>query len=240
MTDFAAIEKAARAQGLTPRGGFHPEPADQVPPMVSGRPAGTLVLFGNVGSSLWESFSQSAEAADGQVDPLNRWSASVIGKMAKRLGGQPHYPFGGPPYIPFLRWAQKAECVFPSPLGMLIHPIYGLWHAYRGALAFAERIELPVRPDQSSPCDSCADRPCLSSCPVSAFTGTVYEVDDCTSHISNPGGQDCINLGCRARRACPVGTDFLYLPSQARLHMQAFLSAQLAAQQEIAKEKHGD
>ena len=37
----------------------------------------------------------------------------------------------------------RAEAVAPSPLGILIHPDYGLWHAYRGALAFAERLALP-------------------------------------------------------------------------------------------------
>src|SRR4030095_137820 len=43
------------------------------------------------------------------------------------------------------RWAMRAEAVAPSPLGILIHPDYGLWHAYRGALAFAERLALPPR-----------------------------------------------------------------------------------------------
>ena len=53
------------------------------------------------------------------------------------------------------RWAQRAEPLHPSPLGVLIHPVHGLWHAYRGALAFAEPIELPPRADLPSPCASC-------------------------------------------------------------------------------------
>ena len=31
-----------------------------------------------------------------------------------------------------------------SPLGILIHPDWGLWHSYRGALAFRERLDLPA------------------------------------------------------------------------------------------------
>ena len=42
------------------------------------------------------------------------------------------FPFSCPPFLPFLRWAERAEVVFPSPSGPLIHPVYGLWHTYRG------------------------------------------------------------------------------------------------------------
>ena len=39
------------------------------------------------------------------------------------------FPFGGPPHFPFQQWARRAEPVHPSPIGLLIHPIYGLWHS---------------------------------------------------------------------------------------------------------------
>ena len=32
----------------------------------------------------------------------------------------------------------------------------------------------------------------------------------------------CMDLGCRARDACPVGRDYRYAPGQANFHMQAF------------------
>jgi hypothetical protein len=38
-------------------------------------------------------------------------------------------------------------------------------------------------------------------------------------------GEDCMTLGCRARRACPVGREFTYVPDQAGFHMRAFLDA---------------
>ncbi len=31
-----------------------------------------------------------------------------------------------------------AEGLKPSPLGLLMHPEYGLWHGYRGAILFGE------------------------------------------------------------------------------------------------------
>ena len=36
----------------------------------------------------------------------------------------------------------RAEGLKPSPIGILMHPQFGLWHAYRGALLFDVEIEL--------------------------------------------------------------------------------------------------
>jgi hypothetical protein len=229
--DLATIEAAAAAEGLSLRGAFHPGPDDGVPDLAEGRAAATLVLLGNVGGSLWPAFSRTPELADGQPDPLNRWSERVVGGLAAALGARAFYPFGGPPYRPFVAWAKRAEPVRESPLGMLIHPDHGLWHAYRGALAFAERLALPPRDDRPRPCDGCADRPCLTGCPVGAFAapGPGYDVAACVGHLDGPAGADCLDLGCRARRACPVGRAMHYETAQARLHMAAFLAARRGA-----------
>ena len=219
--DLLEIERLAVAHGLHLRGGFHPMDGDGVPVLLDGRMPATLLLIGNVGGSLWPAFSQSVEAGDGAPDPLNRWTERVIGAIARAAGAEPLYPFGGAPYLPFQRWAMRAEPVAPSPLGILIHPDYGLWHAYRGALAFAERLVLPPRVERPRPCDSCAGRPCLSACPVGAFTGQGYDVPACLTHIASPG-RVCMAAGCLARRACPVGTTYGYGEAQARFHMSAF------------------
>ena len=222
---LAAVERATAIAGLHLRGGFYPTAGDGVPALADGRTPATVVLIGNIGRSLWPEFSGSAEAADGAPDPLNRWTLRVIGGIAREVGAVPLFPFGGPPYLPFQRWAMKAEAVAPSPLGILIHPDYGLWHAYRGALAFAERLALPSRVERPRPCDSCPDRPCLSACPVGAFTEHGYDVPACIGHIGSAAGDPCMSGGCLARRACPVGPAYGYAAAQARFHMTAFLAA---------------
>jgi hypothetical protein len=108
---------------------------------------------------------------------------------------------------------------------MLIHPVYGLWHAYRGALALRERLPLPAAETGAYPCDGCVDKPCLATCPVSAFGPGGYDVAACVGHIRTPQGEDCLALGCRARRACPIGRAYVYDPPQAEFHMEAFLGA---------------
>ncbi len=203
--------------GLILRGGFWPRGEDEVP----GAPA-TLLLVGNAGPAMWESFS--ALPIEGE-NALDQWSKCAIDAVADNLGATALYPYGGPPFLPFLRWAQKAEAVKPSPIGMMMHSEYGFWHAYRGALCFSERLGLPAVDERDHPCDPCDDKPCLGGCPVNAFSGGSYDVPACAAHLATDDGVDCMSLGCRARRACPAGAPYRYEPDQAAFHMQAFRGA---------------
>lgn len=213
--DLDTIRSRITEHGLSYRGAFHAE--------ASGK---TVVLVGFVGSQNWPAFAISPEATDGQPNPLDRWSTRVTTAIAGSLGATPLFPFDGPPFLPFQRWAQQAEPVHPSPLGILIHPDWGLWHAYRGALAFADWIDLPPPDPRPSPCDGCADRPCLTACPVGAFTSAGYDVPACVTHIAALAGAECMGVGCLARRACPVGAEHRHVPAQAEFHQRAFLGAQ--------------
>ncbi len=221
---YDGIVEAIRETGLTPRGGFHPRPEDEVPEVAAGTPSVTLVLVGNAGPEMWRRFQASAERRL-SIDPLNSYTRRVVGELAQNLDARALYPFTGPPFLPFLRWAQKAEPVWPSPIGPLIHAEYGLWHAYRSALAFATRIELPPMENAERPCDSCADRPCLGTCPVNAFSESGYDVPRCVAHVDAAAGAECLTGGCRARRACPVGRTYAYAAEQAEFHTRAFLEA---------------
>ena len=221
---LAAVEQAAGEVGLQLRGGFHPDAADLVPGLNEARPCVTIILLGNVGGAMWRAFRAAAEVK--RVEhPLDAWSERVIGALAERFDAVALFPFGGPPYQPFIRWAQRAEPVWPSPIGPLIHARYGLWHAYRGALAFGEHLDVPARESASRPCESCADKPCLTTCPVGAFSPSGYDVSACVRHIDTTAGQDCLDAGCQARRACPVGVEYYYGSEQAGVHMQAFLTS---------------
>jgi hypothetical protein len=202
-------------------GGFHPAPQDGVPPLADGAPSATAVMVGNAGGAMWERFRESRFAGT-EPDPLNRWTREVVDAVARELGAGASFPFDGPPYRPFQRWALRAETVWPSPIGILIHPEYGLWHAYRAALLFPVPLALPERSPATKPCDGCAEKPCLQTCPVSAFGPHGYDVARCVSHITRSEGADCLGRGCRARRACPVGRAYSYTPPHAAFHMAAF------------------
>ena len=223
--NYAEIAGTVVAAGFAVRGAFHPAADDGVPEVAADTPTATLVLAGNAGPEMWRQFS---DQRDPHTDRLDDWSRERLDALAAGLGARALFPFAKPP-LPFQRWARRAEDCHPSPLGILIHPDYGLWHGYRGALAFGERIALPEPGRRPSLCDTCPDRPCLTSCPVVAFDGRGYDVAACVRHIASPAGSACLDRGCQARHACPVGRAYAYEPAQAGFHMRAFLRARQAS-----------
>lgn len=227
MSVLQRIAAGLAPHGLILRGGFHPREEDGVPGLAPGRAARTVAMIGNAGAKggdpMWRAFSATRTRFPGK-DPMNDWTRSVIEPLARGAGAHALFPFDRP-HHPFQRWAMRADAVFPSPLGMLIHAEFGLWHAYRAALAFAESLPLPARKAAVSPCASCAAKPCLTACPVGAFFGSGYDVKSCVGFLESADGADCMDRGCAARRACPVGHDRAQEPDQARFHIAAFKRA---------------
>ncbi|HUV22448.1 MAG TPA: hypothetical protein VMZ32_11690 [Gammaproteobacteria bacterium] len=195
-----------------------------------------LALIGNIGSSYWAHFSQSVEFKDGAAHPLDRWSRRVAETIAKPLSLQALYPFDGPPYYPFQQWARRAESLEQSPIGVMIHPQFGLWHSYRFALlGTGFEVETagicePSAADspRASPCLDCASKPCLHSCPVAAFDVAGYAVERCFDYLQQTPQAECHQQGCLARKACPVAPKLSYVAAQGRFHLRAFLQAQQA------------
>lgn len=225
VSDLESVERAVVAAGFVTRGAFHVEDADRVPGVAPGT-AATLVLVGGAGRDGFEGFRASAEFADGAADPLDRYSERVIGALSRRLGARALFPHQGPPWPPFQRWAARGQSVSPSPLGVLIHPTHGLWHAYRGALLFAIHLD-GVSPQHpvAAPCETCDARPCLDACPVGAFSPDGFDGAACAAHLASPE-QVCLERGCLARGACPVAPGARYGAVQMQFHMRAFARSQ--------------
>lgn len=205
---YARIGAAARTHALAVMGGVQEE-------------GGTVVLLGPA-AGFWPHFQQSAEGRDGAPDPIDRWSTRVISALAEALGAEALFPFGGPPYEPFLRSAIDSGRAWQSPAGMLVHDVAGLMVSYRGALRFADTVELPA-PPAIAPCHTCVGQPCVTACPVDALSAARgYDVAACHAYLDTEAGQDCMSRGCRARRACPISQSFGRDPAQSALHMRSF------------------
>lgn len=186
----------------------------------------SLALIGNIGSSFWSEFTQSGEYQDGKADPLDRWSTRAAEDIAIKLGATALFPFQGPPYLPFQQWAKRAEGLHQSPLGLLIHPQYGLWHAYRFALLLPESVDYETTLP-GSPCESCIEQPCLNTCPVNAITTSGYDVEACAQYLIQNVEAQCYQKGCIARYSCPAGRKFRYVDQQSQFHLRAFIDAKV-------------
>ena len=212
---YAALQKAAKARHLTILGGFHAGPSDELPEGTR-----TLLMLGPDEPAFWPAFTTSPEWSDGAPDPMDRWSARIIGDWADELGAQALYPFGGPPFQPFYRWALRTGRIHASPVQLLVHDSAGLFVSFRGAIALQELIGLPDAPP--SPCDSCEGRPCTTACRADALTTEGYDVPRCKSFLRTPEGEINMTQGCAVRRACPVSQRFGRLPAQSAYHMAQF------------------
>lgn len=211
---FDDVTRAATQAGLDIFGAFHPRPEDRAPEGV-----GTMILLGPREPGFWPMFTTTPEYLDGAPDPMDRWSTRVIGALADFLGATAFFPFGGPPFQPFIRWAHGSGRAFQSPVGLLVHDTAGLMISYRGALGFAAAFNLPE--NSANPCLRCVEKPCLGACPVDAFGLGFYDVPACKADLER-AGNDCMMQGCRVRRSCPVSKTYARAAEQSAFHMRAF------------------
>lgn len=225
--DIGTITHRLAPLGLRILGALHCPPSSGILGEIR-----TLVLIGNAGGTFWPVFTawcaengETAITTPRDKAPLDRWTRHVLSPLAEAFDAKIFFPFEGPPYHPFQSWAVAARCAGPSPIGTLVHPRFGPWHAYRGALGFSRELDILTPQDGPTPCTSCPERPCLTACPTEAFAGGTYDTTSCVAHLKTAAGRDCIENGCHARHACPHGQEYRYPPEQARFHMLAFLRA---------------
>lgn len=217
------IRAALLPHGLFLRGTVNFAAGEAAPLLANGSPAASVVLVGNIGGSLWQPFDawRQRRPDRGGADPLDTWSKAVIQPIAEDKGAASYFP-SDPPWQPFQQWAMRAEDLSASPLGILIHPRYGLWHGYRGALGFGETLADSGEHALEHPCDGCATKPCISACPAAALAGGHFDLGLCRGHLRSEAGRvGCLAGGCLSRNACPVGAGHRYPPEQLRFHMAA-------------------
>jgi hypothetical protein len=188
----------------------------------AGLPAGTrtLLLIGPQEPGFWAHLTAGPEWRDGSPDPVDRWSRRVIGGVACGLGAKAVFPFGGPPWHPFYAWALRTGRTWDSPVRLLVNDSMGLFASFRGALALKEAVDVP--PPSPKPCDSCADKPCLTACPAGALTGAGYDLPLCHGFLNQPNGAQCMKNGCGVRNACPLSQAYARLPERSAYHMGQF------------------
>jgi|GEM_PF-79743 len=189
-------------------------------------PYSRLVLFGNGGGHLWEALKSSTMGRGiDSADPVDDFSQKLTEHFICHYlpAAQTHIFYPGPSSVSLMQLGALANWSHPSPLGLGIHPHYGLWFAYRAAFLTTAVLPLQRKELSARPCDSCVEKPCVTACPAGATSDSQpFDVQICYDHRLQ-SGSDCASQ-CLARAACPVGAEYVYSNQQTAHHYELSLS----------------
>ncbi|HEX4209843.1 MAG TPA: hypothetical protein VHY56_05585, partial [Candidatus Binataceae bacterium] len=134
------------------------------------------------------------------------------------------YPFIGEPTLNFIALGKLAGLGAPSLLGVLIHPVYGPWIAFRAALLLDFALDQPGEAAGFDPCPRCVSRSCITACPASAVNFPAgWDIPACLTHRVE-AETDCASR-CHARVACVIGPDHRYPDDELEYHHRRALAA---------------
>lgn len=182
----------------------------------------SIALVGNYGRRLWDQLPDIAQ----HEHPIDDYSRTEVERvLTEKLGTTgwtilfPGRSRGAVPGLQTL--GEAAGWHYPSPLGNGIHPLHGLWFAYRAVVAFdfafpeSRLSEVMSGANAASPCLSCVDQPCIGTCPASALViDRLPNLHACAGFRSSE--QSPCAERCLARESCPVGTQSRYADEQIR------------------------
>jgi len=175
-----------------------------------------LILLGNGGPSFWRALqAQTNTHPNNPVDDFSRRLAVSFVEDYLQANVRVLYP--GDSAVPLQQLGTLAAWHHPSPLGVGIHPYYGLWFAYRAAVLSDAPLTPTAAPQTTSPCAHCREQACLNACPASALAlPGPPDVKRCLNWRIAPDSS-CADT-CLARLACPVGAGQRYDEAQIRYH----------------------
>lgn len=175
-----------------------------------------LLLTGHGGRLFWEKLQ---EAGMETADPVDTFSTQLTQQfISDYLGNPPHlllYP-SGDYLVPLTQLGEWAGWSHPSPIGQGISAEFGVWFAYRTAVLVNGNFPTTPRLQTNSPCQSCADKPCVTACPAGAVQADGFQMSPCINfrlRTHSPCADRCL-----ARMACPVAPEHRYTLPQIQYH----------------------
>jgi hypothetical protein len=201
---------------------------------VADREVRSIIVVGNGGGDFWSAYKAYAVASPGwyqRENPLDDFTRVVVeGTLAPAVQAQgvsctPIYPFvGSSPKLNFMQLGKLAGLGGQSIVGVLVHPNFGPWIAFRAALLVDIEIEAPGDALGFDPCQTCIARSCVSDCPAEAVSSAAgWDLRRCLTHRVEQE-TDCAPR-CHARVACVLGPQHRYPDDELAYHHARALRA---------------
>jgi epoxyqueuosine reductase len=206
------------------------KPEYQVGAIVPG--ARSIIVIGNGGGAFWQAFKRHADenpdwmARDNPLDDFTRIVVEREVAPALARSGLSHtivYPFMSKgPTLNFMEAGKAAGLGGPSILGVVVHPVYGPWIAFRAAILLDALIDAPGEAYRFDPCPSCIPRTCISACPADAVSlSKGWDIPKCLTHRVEVEA-DCAPR-CHARAGCVLGPEHRYPDDELAYHQMRAL-----------------
>lgn len=177
-----------------------------------------LILFGNGGSRFWQSMQRHRTRIEQEADAVDNYFIRTIENLFD-VDSDHRIIYPGNHRLPLQALGKLAGWHHDSPLGLGIHPVFGLWFAYRGVImsntdftVLAENSDIP----SASPCESCDEKPCIAACPATAVTDSGFKVKLCSEYRLQSDSR--CQSRCVSRLVCPIGRDYRYVEDQMAYH----------------------
>jgi len=196
--------------------------------------ARSIVVIANGGGAFWGAYREHLAANPGwseRENPLDDFTREVVERdltaplAARRMPYTTVYPFvSGTASLNFMQLGKMAGLGGASIVGVVVHPTYGPWMAFRAAILLEEMIDAPGEAAGFDPCPTCTVRSCIEACPVSAVSFPKgWDVSACYKHrFENEA--DCGGR-CHARAGCVLGPEYRYPADELAYHQGRALRA---------------
>lgn len=113
----------------------------------------SLCLIGSGGKMLWEKIPNKS-----LPDPIDHYTVDVINELGDVEILYPNEQY----LLPLQKLGRHFNLSHQSPIGLDISKEFGLWFAFRGVFLIDQRLPESIMDPWPSPCDTCAERPCLN------------------------------------------------------------------------------
>jgi len=176
-----------------------------------------LILIGHGGQDMWEQVQQTHLGAE--EHPIDVFSADMVRRFFAKAMPDASYEIifpGLERIVPLQRLGELAGWHHASPFRVGINGLWGSWFAYRAVILADTNLQTTKPWAQTSPCDPCKTKTCLTSCHVADHECGDIPIQSCIDYRLRDDSR--CKEQCHSRLACPVGMEHRYSSEQVNYH----------------------